>query len=160
MKMRDVVLASSAIVLCLAANNPVRAASCESLTSLSLDHATVTAATSVAAGTFTPPTLPGAITPPTPIPSVPAFCRVQITSSPTSDSSIGIEVWLPQNWNGKYLQSGNGGFAGVVPYSALARDIQRGYAAAGTDDGHADPVNTDASWASGHPQKIIDFGAL
>ena len=34
----------------------------------------------------------------------------------------------------------------------------RGYAAAGTDDGHADPVGTDASWALGHPQKIIDFG--
>ena len=158
MKMRDVALASSAIMLCLAAYNPVKAASCESLASLSLDHATVTAATSVPAGTFTPPTLPGATTPPAPIPNLPAFCRVQITSSPTSDSSIGIEVWLPENWNGKYLQSGNGGFAGVVPYTSLAIDIQRGYAAAGTDDGHADPVNTDASWALGHPQKIIDFG--
>ncbi|MBV9248781.1 MAG: tannase/feruloyl esterase family alpha/beta hydrolase [Acetobacteraceae bacterium] len=110
------------------------------------------------AGTFTPPTLPGATTPPTPIPNLPAFCRVQITSSPTSDSSIGIEVWMPENWNGKYLQSGNGGFAGTVPYTSLATAIQRGYAAAGTDDGHADPVGTDASWALGHPQKIIDYG--
>ena len=158
MKMRDVALASSAMMLCLAAYNPVKAASCESLASLSLDHATVTAATSVPAGAFTPPTLPGAIAPSKPIPNLPAFCRVQITSSPTSDSSIGIEVWLPENWNGKYLQSGNGGFAGVVPYTSLAVDIQRGYAAAGTDDGHADPINTDASWALGHPQKIIDFG--
>jgi hypothetical protein len=158
MNLRDVALASSAMILCLAANNQAKASSCESLASLSLDHATVTAATSVPAGTFTPPTLPGATTPATPIPNLPAFCRVEITSSPTSDSSIGIEVWLPQNWNGKYLQSGNGGFAGIVPYSSLARDIQRGYAAAGTDDGHADPVNTDASWALGHPQKIIDFG--
>jgi hypothetical protein len=83
---------------------------------------------------------------------------VQITSSPTSDSSIGIEVWLPADWNGKYLQSGNGGFAGNVPYSSLANGIQRGYAAAGTDDGHSDPVNTDASWALGHPQKVIDYG--
>jgi hypothetical protein len=158
MKMRDVALASSAMVLCLAVNNHVQAASCESLASLSLDHATVTTATSVPAGTFTPPTLPGATTPPTPIPNLPAFCRVQITSSPTSDSSIRIEVWLPANWNGKYLQSGNGGFAGNVPYTSLATGIQRGYAAAGTDDGHSDPVGTDASWALGHPQKIIDFG--
>jgi len=158
MKMRDIALASSAIILCLAANNQVKAASCESLASLSLDHGTVTAATSVPAGTFTPPTLPGATTPPTPIPNLPAFCRVQITSSPTSDSSIGIEVWLPENWNGKYLQSGNGGFAGTVPYTGLSFAIQRGYAAAGTDDGHADPVGTDASWGMGHPQKIIDYG--
>jgi hypothetical protein len=158
MKFRDVALASTALLLCLAANNTSLAASCESLVSLSLDHATVTAATSVPAGTFTPPTLPGATTPAAPIPKLPAFCRVQITSSPTSDSSIGIEVWLPANWNGKYLQSGNGGFAGNVPYTSLATGIQRGYAAAGTDDGHSDPVGTDASWALGHPQKIIDFG--
>jgi tannase/feruloyl esterase len=158
MKIRNMALTSSAMVLCLAASNQVWAASCESLASLSLDHATVTAATSVPAGTFTPPTLPGAATPSALIPNLPAFCRVQITSSPTSDSSIGIEVWLPENWNGKYLQSGNGGFAGTVPYSLLGFAIQRGYAAAGTDDGHADPVNTDASWALGHPQKIIDFG--
>lgn len=158
MKLCDAALASSAIALCLVVHNQARAASCESLANLSLDHATVTSATSVPAGTFTPPTLSGAVTPPSPIPNLPAFCRVQITSSPTSDSSIGIEVWLPESWNGKYLQAGNGGFAGVVPYSSLARAIQRGYAAAGTDDGHSDPVNTDASWALGHPQKVIDFG--
>jgi len=158
MKLRDVALASSAIILCLAANNQARAGSCESLTSLALNQATVTAATSVPAGTFTPPALPGATTPPTPIPNLPAFCRVQITSTPTSDSEIGIEVWLPDGWNGKYLQVGNGGFAGNIPYSALGNAILRGYAAAGTNDGHVDPVGTDASWALGHPQKIIDFG--
>jgi feruloyl esterase len=158
MKVPNVALTTSAIALCLAVNNQVKAANCESLANLSLDQATVDAVTSVPAGTFTPPTLPGATTAPAPIPNLPAFCRVQITSRPTSDSAIGIEVWLPENWNGKYLQSGNGGFAGTVPYTALARDIQRGYAAAGTDDGHADPVNTDGSWALGHPQKIIDFG--
>ena len=158
MNVRDVALASSAMVLCLLANSQARAATCESLSSLTLNQATVTGAASVPAGTFTPPTLPGVSTPPTPIPNLPAFCRVQITSAPTDDSSIGIEVWLPDNWNGKYLQVGNGGFAGTIPYSALGTAIQRGYAAAGTDDGHSDPVGTDASWALGHPQKIIDFG--
>ncbi len=159
MSIRAAALASSAIMLCLAANSTARAASCESLAnSLTLSHATVDAATSVPAGTFTPPTLPGATTPATPITGLPAFCRVQITSRPTSDSEIGIEVWLPTGWNGKYLQVGNGGFAGTIPYSALGDAILRGYAAAGTNDGHADPVGTDASWALGHPQKIIDFG--
>ncbi len=73
MKMCEVTLASSAMILCLAALNPVVAASCESLAGLSLDHATVTATTSVPAGTFTPPALPGSTTPPTPIPDLPAF---------------------------------------------------------------------------------------
>jgi feruloyl esterase len=159
MSIRAVALASSAMLLCLAASHTARAAGCESLaTSLTLDHATVDAATSIPAGSFTPPTLPGATTAPTPITGLPAFCRVQITSRPTSDSEIEIEVWLPTDWNGKYLQVGNGGFAGNLPYSALANGILRGYAAAGTNDGHVDAVNTDASWALGHPQKIIDFG--
>jgi hypothetical protein len=158
MKIRDMAMMSSAIALCLFASHQARAAGCENLTSLTLNNATVTAATSVPAGTFTPPAAPGQTTPPTPIANLPAFCRVQVTSTPTTDSSIGIEVWVPANWNGKYLQVGNGGFAGAVPYSALGTAIQRGYAAAGTDDGHSDPVNTDASWALNHPQKIIDFG--
>nr|WP_294517818.1 tannase/feruloyl esterase family alpha/beta hydrolase [uncultured Rhodopila sp.] len=159
MSIRAAALASSAMLLCFVANHTARAAGCESLaTSLTLDHATVDAATSIPAGSFTPPTLPGATTSPTPITGLPAFCRVQITSRPTSDSEIEIEVWLPTDWNGKYLQVGNGGFAGNVPYSALGNGILRGYAVAGTNDGHVDPVNTDASWALGHPQKIIDFG--
>src|SRR5665213_1063215 len=31
-------------------------------------------------------------------------------------------------------------------------------AVAGTDDGHQSTINTDASWALGHPEKQIDFG--
>jgi hypothetical protein len=159
MTMRAMALASSAMLLCIVANKTSHAASCESLaSSLSFDHATVDAATSVPAGTFTPPTLPGATTPAAPITGLPAFCRVQITSRPTSDSEIEIEVWLPDGWNGKYLQVGNGGFAGNLPFSALASAVRRGYAAGGTNDGHVDAINTDASWALGHPQKIIDFG--
>jgi len=159
MMIRATALASSAIYLCLSFNNISHAQGCEGLAgSLSLDHATVDAASSVPVGTFTPPTLPGATTAPVPIPGLPAFCRVQITARPTSDSEIGIEVWLPEGWNGKYLQAGNGGFAGNIPYSSLANAIKRGYAAAGTNDGHINPVGTDASWALGHPQKIIDFG--
>ena len=41
---------------------------------------------------------------------------------------------------------------------ALTGGIAGGYAVAGTDDGHQDPNGLDASWALGHPQKVIDFG--
>ena len=27
-----------------------------------------------------------------------------------------------------------------------------------TDDGHQSAVGTDASWAIGHPEKVVDFG--
>ena len=69
------------------------AATCESLASLSLPNTAITMAQPVAAGAFT---MPGAragrgnaMT------DLPAFCRVAATLTPSSDSDIKIEVWLP-----------------------------------------------------------------
>jgi feruloyl esterase len=79
---------------------------------------------------------------------------------PTTDSDIRFEVAIPQGgaWNGRYVQVGNGGFAGSIYESGLLKALAMGYAAAGTDDGHQSRIGTDASWAMGHPQKVIDFG--
>jgi hypothetical protein len=104
--------------------------SCESLTEVALPNAKITKAESVAAGAFTPPPTPDFG--PQPAPSykdVPAFCRVMIEATPTTDSDIKIEVWLPAaGWNGKYRGQGNGGFAGVIDYPGLAAAVKRGYA--------------------------------
>ena len=90
----------------------------------------------------------------------PARCVVKAIARPIADSEIKIEIWLPAvNWNGKYMQSGNGGWAGNVPTRLLADAISRGYAAAGTNGGHdAGGANGPAGWAIGHPEKLIDFG--
>ena len=87
-------------------------------------------------------------------------CQIAVTSRPTKDSDIRLEVWIPAGaaWNGKFVQVGNGGFAGAVPRSSFTGPIRAGYAVAGTDDGHQDPVGTNASWALGHPEKVVDFG--
>ena len=46
---------------------------------------------------------------------LPAFCRVAATLTPTSDSDIKIEVWLPvSSWNQKLQAVGNGGWAGTI----------------------------------------------
>ena len=60
-------------------------------------------------------------------------------------------------WNGKFQAQGNGGFAGSIDYRGLAATVSRGYASAATDTGHKGD-STDASWAPGHPEKIVDFG--
>jgi feruloyl esterase len=84
-----------------------------------------------------------------------AFCRVTATLTPTSDSDIKIELWLPASrWNGKFEAVGNGGWAGTIPYAAIAAALERGYAAAGTDTGH---VGNNADFALGHPEKVIDL---
>lgn len=127
----------------------LHAAACESLASGSTATVGITLAESVAAGSFKAPPdagVPGRL---------PAFCRVAATLRPTSDSLIGIEVWLPtSSWNGKLLALGSGGWGGAIAYDALARGLLRGYAAVATDDGHR---GGGAAFAVGHPEKLIDF---
>jgi feruloyl esterase len=78
-------------------------------------------------------------------------------ATPTNDSKIMFEVWLPVNgWNGKFEQVGNGGLAGAIPFSSMAGPLLRGYATAATDDGH-EAAGTDGTWALGHPEKVTDF---
>jgi len=89
---------------------------------------------------------------------LPAFCRVVATAHPSPDSNIKVEVWLPlAGWNGKFLGTGNGGFAGSISYLGLAGAVLSGFAAGGTDTGHTGGPG-DAGWALGHPEKVIDFG--
>jgi hypothetical protein len=128
------------------------AATCESLASLKLPDTTITAAQSIPSGSYTAPN--GEV-----FKNMPAFCRVAATLAPTSDSEIGIEVWMPASgWNGKFEGVGNGGFAGAIAYASLAPGVSLGYATASTDTGHVATSTTDGSFALGHPEKIIDFG--
>lgn len=115
------------------------AQTCESLTKLALPHTSVTSAAVVAATA-----------------SIPVHCDVKATARPSSDSEIKFELWLPPSgWNGKYQQVGNGGWAGNIPIASFAEPLKRGFAVAGTDDGHSAP---GAVWAIGHPEKLVDFG--
>ena len=85
-----------------------------------------------------------------------AFCRVGATLKPTADSDIKIEVWMPvAGWNGKFQAVGNGAFSGAIAYGAMRTALARGYATASTDTGH---TGNTASFAPGHPEKVIDFG--
>ena len=128
------------------------AGSCSELAEMALPHATITVAVSVPAGAFMPDALAGAGE----FTALPAFCRVAATLKPTSDSDIKIEVWLPASgWNGKFQAVGNGAFNGAIAYPAMGRALARGYATASTDTGH---VGNTASFALGHPEKLIDFG--
>ena len=120
---------------------------CEALKSLSLPNAEITAAEDVPAKTL------------------PAHCRVAAVLRPSSDSHIEIEVWLPRAdvWNGKYQAVGNGGWAGRITYGSeapqpnarsMASALIDGYATSSTDTGHK---GADASFAVGHPEKVVDF---
>jgi feruloyl esterase len=116
-----------------------------------LKQGKVTLAAGVAAGGFTP-----AQGNPAPYRNLPAFCRVAATLTPTADSEIKIEVWLPTaGWNRDLQSVGNGAWAGSISYAAMAGALAAGYATASTDTGH---TGNAVEFAFGHPEKVNDFG--
>ncbi len=127
---------------------------CENLTNLKLADATITSAAVVEVG---PPPKTGMFGRGAPQANLPAYCRVQLDLRPSSDSLIKMELWLPtQNWNGKFMGTGNGFFAGSIQGMAsdMPEALRLGYATAGTDTGHQEQ---GGDWAIGHPEKMIDF---
>src|SRR5262247_2235052 len=100
---------------------PAIGAPCESLSTFTQAHVAVTLVQTVSAGAFTPPARGrGAEA----FAKLPAFCRVAATLTPSSDSDIKVEVWLPAaGWNGKFQAVGNGGWTGSVPYPAMANAV-------------------------------------
>ena len=135
---------------------PLAAATCESLSSVRVANATITAV-SVAAGAYSAGAADAKGKAGAPnFSDLPAFCDVKVVSKPSADSLIHIEYWLPAaGWNGNFLANGNGGWAGSITPERLAEGLRKGYAAAMTDTGHE---GGSATFALGHPEKIVDFG--
>jgi feruloyl esterase len=160
---------------------PAAATPCTNLKFLQLQHTTITSAEDNTTGTFT---VPNSI-PPTTLTGLPAFCRVTATLTPMSDSTINIEVWLPETtWNGRFVGIGGGGFQGPITnreYGELATGITIGFATAISDLGTGssgcntlycgsagnmgNPVaiasgdpSTPSTGLFGHPERIKDFG--
>ncbi|HZM95081.1 MAG TPA: tannase/feruloyl esterase family alpha/beta hydrolase [Vicinamibacterales bacterium] len=126
---------------------------CEALASLALPQAKVTSAQLIAAGAFTAPEGGRGNAA---FAQLPAFCRVAATLTPSADSQIQMEIWLPaENWNGKFLAVGNGGWAGTISRDAIAAGLRRGYAAASNDTGHSD-ASAGAQFAL-NQDKLVDF---
>src|ERR1700730_17950494 len=143
-------LASCAGVHTASAGTPT---SCLSLSNFSYPNTTINGATPMPGGPYVAPDAWHlAFT------NLPAYCDVYATIKPTSDSSINVHVWLPANYNGRYLGTGNGGYAGGSFFSELADGINRGFATANTDMGTAPAAGVNADALVGHPEKWKDFG--
>jgi feruloyl esterase len=160
------------------AGTPAMATPCTNLQSLQIQDTTITSAMDNTTGSFT---VPGS-NPPSTFTGLPPFCRVTATLTPTSDSSIKIEIWLPESmkWNGRFLGTGGGGFQGVITYGELASGIQAGFASTnsdlGTGSSGCNPLYCGSNGMTnllatafgnpgvpttglfGHPERIKDFG--
>ena len=122
---------------------------CESLRKTDSSSVSITVAKTVETASFRPPGMTDALS------GLPRFCRVAAHLSPSPDSDIGAEIWLPAaGWNGKLLAVGSGGWGGSINYEGMADALRRGYATTATDDGHTGP---GASFIAGHPEKFVDY---
>ncbi len=125
-----------------------RGEKCASLLDMKLPHTKITAAVEMAAGSFVPSSGPT-------VTDLPAFCRLTATILPTTNSHINVELWMPTEWNAKYLGTGNGGGGGAIRYNDLAIGLRRGFAVANTDLGTSPDGVTSVI---GQMEKIIDYG--
>jgi len=142
-------LSTVASVGTLTAATSAGAATCQSLASLTLPNITITAAQTIPAGNYT------AANGQT-FSNLPTFCRVAATATPTSQSDINFEVWMPplETWDGIFRGEGSGGSAGAITFSLMANAIARNYATMSNDNGH-----TGSNWSfSLQPERVNDFG--
>ncbi len=113
---------------------------CGALAQLELIDLRITSAESVPAGEATP-----------------AHCAI----SGVIETEINFELLLPDDWNGRFMMGGGGGFVGSVQNSALNYGVGPGalarrYATVGTDTGHTG-TSIDGSWALNNPERQENF---
>jgi len=155
------ILGSVALAAALLSSGPSFAAqrSCASLTSATFKDTQILSAEAIhpnPAWDFPPSFFNGlAPTDPTGTLNVKQpFCRV----IGKIEDAIGFEVWLPDTWNGKYQQVGNGAYTGALNYPTMGGALAKGYATASTDLGHVSKNSFETDWMVGHKQRIVDFG--
>lgn len=144
-----VVLAAAWVAAGCISTTSAAAATCEGLAALSLPNVTITTAQTIPAGSYTAAN--GRT-----FANLPTFCRVAATATPTSQSDINFEVWMPPpgTWNGIFRGEGSGGSAGSITFPLMANAIQRNYATMSNDNGHS-----GSNWSfSALPERVNDFG--
>jgi feruloyl esterase len=96
---------------------------------------------------------------PTNITDLPELCAVivNVTSSPTSNFRFGLFLPTTDNWNGRILTVGNGGYLGGINWRDMGPGPHYGFATLSTDTGHLS-VNGDLSWGYKDPETVTDWG--
>lgn len=119
------------------------------LQGLKLDNARILSAETVSQGVYTPITGKASYT------GLPSFCLVKGQATPTPQSLINFELWVPAtpDWNGKFVATGNGGYSPALSYADMAYAMKQGYATVGGDTGHQTIRGSDLIFGAGHPEK-------
>jgi feruloyl esterase len=84
------------------------------------------------------------------------LCRAVMNVTTSASSTNRIEAWLPDDWNGRFLATGNGGTGGCIDYGNLQNGASFGFATFATNGGHEGQSGYD--FFLDKPENINDFG--
>ncbi|KAF1967807.1 feruloyl esterase B precursor [Bimuria novae-zelandiae CBS 107.79] len=90
---------------------------------------------------------------------LPALCAVSVQVQSVGNTTFGFGLFLPSDWNGRFLAVGNGGFAGGINWIDMAPGSRYGFATMSTDTGH-NSSSFDGTWAYNQPEKVENWGHL
>ncbi|KAF2638410.1 feruloyl esteras-like protein B [Massarina eburnea CBS 473.64] len=82
------------------------------------------------------------------------ICRLALYVATSNRSGINMEAWLPSNWTGRFLSTGNGGLGGCIQYEDLAYGSSLGFATVGANNGHN---GTSGGAFNGNSDILEDF---
>jgi feruloyl esterase len=93
------------------------------------------------------------------------ICRVALTVPTSNRSGFSMEAWLPENWSGRFLSTGNGGLGGCIQYEDIDYGTSLGFATVGTNNGHDGmtgqaflnnlDIITDYAWRAMHEGVVL-----
>lgn len=89
--------------------------------------------------------------------NLPASCALIVNVTTSASSSFRFGIFLPTQWNGRFLSVGNGGFAGGINWLDMGAGIRYGFAVTSTDTGH-NATTSDGTWALNDPETREDWG--
>jgi feruloyl esterase len=82
------------------------------------------------------------------------ICRIALNISTSDRSGIVFESWLPRNWTGRFLATGNGGIDGCIKYDDINYGNKNGFSAVGSNNGHN---GTGGSAFLNNPEVLEDY---
>ncbi|KAK1590510.1 tannase and feruloyl esterase [Colletotrichum navitas] len=87
---------------------------------------------------------------------LPSLCAATINITSSSTSSYTFGIFLPDEWNKRFLAVGNGGFSGGINWYAMGTGAKYGFATISTSTGH-NSTSQDMSWALNNPETKADW---
>ncbi len=82
------------------------------------------------------------------------ICRIALNISTSNRSGIIFESWLPRDWTGRFLATGNGGIDGCIKYDDIDYGNKNGFSAVGSNNGHN---GTGGSAFLHNPEVLKDY---